>query len=168
MKILYKKEKGVSPVIATILMVAITVVLASAVYLMVSGYIGSSPNKPLALGVVPSTTSTGTQFLISSGSVTPTTTTPLIISVTIPSVTGTYTFQATTSYSGSLTPGPSNPVSPSVTANLYNPVSNPTSIGAGSTITISEGSPPNSAPLPSGSTVTFTYNGNVVYSYTVP
>jgi flagellin-like protein len=165
MKTLYgKKEKGVSPVIATILMVAITVVLASAVYLMVSGYIGSAPSKPVALGVVPSTTSTGTQFLISSGSVTPTTTTPLIISVTIPGVTGTYTFQAKTSSSGSLTPGSSNPASPSVTANLYNPVSNPTSIGAGSTITISDGS----APLPSGSTVTFTYNGNVVYSYTVP
>ncbi len=33
-----RKEKGVSPVIATILMVAITVVLAATVYIMVSGY----------------------------------------------------------------------------------------------------------------------------------
>ena len=32
-----RKEKGVSPVIATILMVAITVVLAATVYIMVSG-----------------------------------------------------------------------------------------------------------------------------------
>ncbi|MGC8992805.1 MAG: archaellin/type IV pilin N-terminal domain-containing protein, partial [Thermoplasmata archaeon] len=46
MKAIYGKEKGVSPVIATILMVAITVVLASAVYLMVSGYIGTAPSKP--------------------------------------------------------------------------------------------------------------------------
>ncbi len=46
MKILYgKKDKGVSPVIATILMVAITVVLAATVYLMVSGYM-TGPSKP--------------------------------------------------------------------------------------------------------------------------
>lgn len=38
MKTLYSKDEGVSPVIATILMVAITVVLAATVYLMVSGY----------------------------------------------------------------------------------------------------------------------------------
>ncbi|NPA75989.1 MAG: type IV pilin [Euryarchaeota archaeon] len=41
-KIYMKKEEGVSPVIATILMVAITVVLAATVYLMVAGY-GSGP-----------------------------------------------------------------------------------------------------------------------------
>ena len=35
---IYRKEEGVSPVIATILMVAITVVLAATVYIMVSGY----------------------------------------------------------------------------------------------------------------------------------
>jgi len=40
MKKIYKKEEGVSPVIATILMVAITVVLAATVWLMVSGYMG--------------------------------------------------------------------------------------------------------------------------------
>jgi len=37
-----RKEKGVSPVIATILMVAITVVLAATVYIMVSGLGGTS------------------------------------------------------------------------------------------------------------------------------
>ena len=46
MKVVYgKKEPGVSPVIATILMVAITVVLAATVYLMVSGYM-TGPSKP--------------------------------------------------------------------------------------------------------------------------
>jgi flagellin-like protein len=161
-KILYKKEKGVSPVIATILMVAITVVLASAVYLMVSGYIGSAPSKPVALGVVPSTTSTYTQFLISSGSVTLTPTTPLIITVTIPGSSGsttTYTITIKSAVTNSsLTVSPSG----TITASLYNPVSNPTSIGAGSTITISN----SGSALPSGSTVTFTYNGNVIYTYT--
>ncbi|MGC9167236.1 MAG: archaellin/type IV pilin N-terminal domain-containing protein, partial [Thermoplasmata archaeon] len=69
-KVLYKKEKGVSPVIATILMVAITVVLASAVYLMVAGYIGTSPSKPVAISVVVTTTAKATQFTISSGTIT--------------------------------------------------------------------------------------------------
>jgi len=172
MKILYKKEKGVSPVIATILMVAITVVLASAVYLMVSGYIGSSPSKPVALGVVPSTTSTGTQFLISSGSVTPTTTTPLIITVTSGSTTYSIPIKSTsgTFYSNSSAVSSGN----FVKVTIYNSGgTSATSIGAGSTITISYGTPatsgpPTYAPLPSGSTVTFTYNGNVVYSYTAP
>ncbi len=39
-KMYLKKEEGVSPVIATILMVAITVVLAATVWLLVSGYMG--------------------------------------------------------------------------------------------------------------------------------
>ena len=42
MKKIYRKEEGVSPVIATILMVAITVVLAATVYIMVAGIGGPS------------------------------------------------------------------------------------------------------------------------------
>ena len=42
-----EKEEGVSPVIATILMVAITVVLAATLYLMV-GNMGGSQNTPVA------------------------------------------------------------------------------------------------------------------------
>ena len=42
-----KEEEGVSPVIATILMVAITVVLAATLYLMV-GNMGGSQNTPVA------------------------------------------------------------------------------------------------------------------------
>jgi flagellin-like protein len=38
MKRIWKNKEGVSPVIATILMVAITVVLAAVLYVMVSGY----------------------------------------------------------------------------------------------------------------------------------
>ncbi len=48
MKKLYRKEEGVSPVIATILMVAITVVLAATVYIMVSGMGGGGTNKLVA------------------------------------------------------------------------------------------------------------------------
>ncbi len=42
-----KEEEGVSPVIATILMVAITVVLAATLYLMV-GQMGGQQNSPVA------------------------------------------------------------------------------------------------------------------------
>ncbi|MBD6956410.1 MAG: type IV pilin, partial [Thermoplasmatales archaeon] len=81
MKVLYRKEKGVSPVIATILMVAITVVLASAVYLMVSGYIGTSPSKPVAMSFTVTSTSAYTQFQVISGNITVTASSPLIITV---------------------------------------------------------------------------------------
>jgi flagellin-like protein len=50
MKIFHKKEwrnrDGVSPVIATILMVAITVVLAAVLYVMVSGYMEGGATTP--------------------------------------------------------------------------------------------------------------------------
>src|SRR5713226_3446006 len=46
--IIRKDERAVSPVIATILMVAITVVLAAVLYVMVSGLItGPGAQKPL-------------------------------------------------------------------------------------------------------------------------
>ena len=48
MKKLYRKEEGVSPVIATILMVAITVVLAATVYIMVAGMGTGGTNKLIA------------------------------------------------------------------------------------------------------------------------
>ncbi len=48
MKKVYRKEEGVSPVIATILMVAITVVLAATVYIMVAGMGAGGTNKMVA------------------------------------------------------------------------------------------------------------------------
>ncbi|MFH0816452.1 MAG: type IV pilin N-terminal domain-containing protein [Methanobacteriota archaeon] len=52
MKILYRKswmgKRGVSPVIATILMVAITVVLAAVLYVMVSGYMQGGSTTPVS------------------------------------------------------------------------------------------------------------------------
>src|SRR5437879_11731331 len=49
--IIRKDEQAVSPVIATILMVAITVVLASVLYVMVSGLISGPGSTPTAWGV---------------------------------------------------------------------------------------------------------------------
>jgi flagellin-like protein len=157
MKVLYKKEKGVSPVIATILMVAITVVLASAVYIMVSGYMGGAPSKPITLGVSPSTTANATQFLITSGNISVSSGSPLIITITSPSG---------TSVSTQLTKvaDPNSPPS-GYTVHVYS-VSGSQYLAAGDTITISYGSGSSAAPLPPGTTVTFTYNGNVIYKYT--
>ena len=168
MKILYKKEKGVSPVIATILMVAITVVLASAVYLMVSGYIGSSPSKPVALGVSPTTTSNATQFLITSGNISVSSSTPLIITISP-------TSGAPTTVTLNSVKTPNNPNSPSGTTTgsgyivvVYS-VTGVHYLAAGDTISIGYGTAGTSgsaSPIPPGTTVTFTYNGNVIYKYT--
>jgi flagellin-like protein len=49
--IIREDEEAVSPVIATILMVAITVVLAAVLYVMVSGLIGSPGSTPQSMGV---------------------------------------------------------------------------------------------------------------------
>src|SRR5881409_2007586 len=49
--IIRKDEQAVSPVIATILMVAITVVLAAVLYVMVSGLISGPGSTPTAWGV---------------------------------------------------------------------------------------------------------------------
>jgi len=59
-----KDEEGVSPVIATILMVAITVVLAAVLYVMVSGLIAGPGAGPTAMGVAVSQTSDGKNWTI--------------------------------------------------------------------------------------------------------
>src|SRR2546427_7506319 len=67
--IVRKDEKAVSPVIATILMVAITVVLAAVLYVMVTGLIGggSGGNPTIAFGSATETQTPGTFTLSPSG-----------------------------------------------------------------------------------------------------
>jgi flagellin-like protein len=48
MKRIWRNKEGVSPVIATILMVAITVVLAAVLYVMVSGYMTGGGGTPVS------------------------------------------------------------------------------------------------------------------------
>ncbi len=45
-----KNKRGVSPIIATILLVAITVVIAAVLYVLVSGYLGHSTASPITIG----------------------------------------------------------------------------------------------------------------------
>jgi flagellin-like protein len=58
-----KGRRGVSPIIATILLVAITVVLAAVLYILISGLTGGSSSKPYTVGFgqgQPSTNGTAT------------------------------------------------------------------------------------------------------------
>jgi flagellin-like protein len=62
--VIRKDERAVSPVIATILMVAITVVLAAVLYVMVSGLITGPGSTPQAMGISPSRSSDGTNWVL--------------------------------------------------------------------------------------------------------
>ncbi|HKZ90089.1 MAG TPA: type IV pilin [Thermoplasmata archaeon] len=59
-----KDELAVSPVIATILMVAITVVLAAVLYVMVSGLIAPPGLPPQAMGVSITRSADGTNWTV--------------------------------------------------------------------------------------------------------
>jgi len=178
MKILYKKEKGVSPVIATILMVAITVVLASAVYLMVSGYIGSAPSKPVAMSfnIVP--TSSSDVFSVINGNISITASSPLIITITNSSGTTTITLSGPSSSPSSwvgsspgVTVGSGNNAKTYyVYAHWDSITGNYLAAGGSITLTVSSTAPSTGItsavnPLSPGTTVTFTYHGTSFYSY---
>jgi archaeal type IV pilus assembly protein PilA len=62
--IIRKDEEAVSPVIATILMVAITVVLAAVLYVMVSGLITGPGGTPTAMGVSVQQSGDGTNWIM--------------------------------------------------------------------------------------------------------
>ena len=67
--IIRKDDRAVSPVIATILMVAITVVLAAVLYVMVSGLITSPGSTPKAIGVTVGKSGDGTNWTLTFANV---------------------------------------------------------------------------------------------------
>jgi flagellin-like protein len=184
MKTLYgKKEKGVSPVIATILMVAITVVLASAVYLMVSGYM-HGPSTTIFASAQLQQLGSSTQITISNvqgGEIIISDTSPLLVTVTIPASASDTTPPAAVAASFSI--GSSNLTSPpsaggsaiiksksgnymtsggiTLAGTLY--FDSKSGVTAGSMLTLSY----NSAQLPTGTTITISYSGNTIWTGTV-
>ena len=74
--VLYDKDKAVSPIIATILLVAITVILASTLYLALGGFFSHTTTAAptVSVGATNQTTSTGQgyEYVISFGSPTST------------------------------------------------------------------------------------------------
>jgi flagellin-like protein len=62
------RKRGVSPIIATILLVAITVVLAAVLYVLISGLTGSTAAAPIALApAVTSSGGSGTTWYVAVG-----------------------------------------------------------------------------------------------------
>ena len=55
-----KNKRGVSPIIATILLVAITVVIAAVLYVLVSGYIGGAGSAPKSIELANPSGASGT------------------------------------------------------------------------------------------------------------
>ena len=64
-----RDQEAVSPVIATILMVAITVVLAAVLYVMVSGLVSGPGATPQAIGISIGSTTDGQNWRLSMTSV---------------------------------------------------------------------------------------------------
>ena len=91
--IVRKNDEAVSPVIATILMVAITVVLAAVLYVMVSGLI-STPSTSQQIGVNVSRSSDGTNWIVSFTSV-PTGLTNTTVSISLSTSSGAVALAAT-------------------------------------------------------------------------
>ena len=159
MKILYKKEKGVSPVIATILMVAITVVLASAVYLMVSGYIGTGPKGPTAMSFTYTVNPNNDVITVASGSISISDAQPMTITITYNGNTASATITQ-------LSANVNNNISKSFSGLgflVYIYAVHDNTFEAGDTITLYTSA---NQPLPPGTSITIVYNGNTILSHT--
>ena len=145
------KDSGVSPVIATILMVAITVVLAAVLYVMVSGFT-HSPGTAQSVGLNEAPGSAANSYVVSISSVSasniPVTGLKIIITQGSTSVTYTDSNSWVT---------PTSPAGgPTVTYTQSTPSA--TYLSAGDSFTIVQATASGFIPL-SGATVTL-YNGN--------
>src|SRR5437879_12981032 len=92
--LLRRNRDAVSAVIATILLVAITVVLAAVLYIMVSGLISPSGSGPQIMGVAVSKTTEGTNWTLQIVS-TPLGLTPAMVHLQLVAPNGTSTVSQT-------------------------------------------------------------------------
>ena len=172
MKILYKKEKGVSPVIATILMVAITVVLASAVYIMVSGYMTSGPKGPTAMSFTYTVNPSNDVITVASGNISISAAQPMTITITYNGNTGSATL--TSLEKGGSIGGTTNNITTKLTAsnsnlqgiNVIIYAAHANIFEAGDTITLYTSTGGTNQPVPPGTSITIVYNGNTILSHT--
>ncbi|MDA8055097.1 MAG: type IV pilin N-terminal domain-containing protein [Thermoplasmatales archaeon] len=144
-----EKEDAVSPVIATILMVAITVVLAATVYILVSHYT-TGASTPLA-ATITEQSETSTSAILSLSYTTPASmSNPAGVTITISggAVGSAVSFTGFKAGTFSVTSGV-------YTATIANPDGTTSVIESGATITITD----SSAITWSGVTVTLTYTG---------
>ncbi len=151
--IIRKDENAVSPVIATILMVAITVVLAAVLYVMVSGLISGPGNAPKAIGVSVTKSSNGANWILTFTSV-PTGLSNTTTTLTISTTSGTVAVPATNL--GSIY------TSTYKTSIVYSPASTGSStLGAGDRILLAVAS------YPAGDTYQLASSGSILASGTL-
>ncbi len=159
-----EKEDAVSPVIATILMVAITVVLAATVYILVSHYT-STGTSPIA-GTLTGPSENGIQATLALTYSSPSTMVPGSITIVLGSVDNTASSLTFTGFSGStgnfsaqVTTFPTGLSLTKATIYITNPSGSGSNVQSGATITV--------VLIPSGTgtitwtgmTITLTYAG---------
>ncbi len=149
--IVRKDEQAVSPVIATILMVAITVVLAAVLYVMVSGLIGGGPGgTPNQIGMT--RTSSGGNWILTVTSVTGTMTSNQVL-VTLAKSDGTSTNVSSLALTS---------VTMATKGIVYQPAGSSGNIAAADTILLSQTWWPSSGAY----RITLTYSTGIVYGPT--
>ena len=145
--IVRKDEEAVSPVIATILMVAITVVLAAVLYVMVSGLIGTGTNAPNSIGIT--RTSSGGNWILTVSSVTGTMTNSTVF----------VTLQKSDGTSTNITAKALTTLTMATNGVVYQAAGGSGNIAAADTILISQ----IWWPAANGFRITLTYSGSIVY-----
>ena len=153
------KDSGVSPVIATILMVAITVVLAAVLYVMVSGFTHAPPASQTA-GLSESQNGNSYTISVSSVSANNIKLTNLKIVITGASVTGldgSLTWANSSGSTNSISDSSISNSSVTIAVSILSGNSN-TYLGTGDSFTLTASSATVAADI-SGATVTL-YNGN--------
>ncbi len=143
--IIRKDEEAVSPVIATILMVAITVVLAAVLYVMVSGLITSPGSTPKQVGAA--ITSSGGNWIVTFTSV-PAGMANSTVLLSVTTTAGVSTNVSSMALNSFLTT--SHGIK-------YQPATKDVNIAAADTILISQ------SWWPSGNRITLTSSGSIVY-----
>ena len=144
LRLIREDESAVSPVIATILMVAITVVLAAVLYVMVSGLLTGPGNAPQLIGMSRSDTSTNYVLRVDSlpAQHALTTTTFLMRWATNSSIVsppGQATLNALKTASGGVQYSPVVPAATSLEVSAIITISKATYPTVGNTITIADG-----------------------------
>ncbi|MCJ2555375.1 MAG: type IV pilin [Candidatus Thermoplasmatota archaeon] len=147
-----KDRKAVSPVIATILMVAITVVLAAVLYVMVSGLVAGPGATPSAIGVSVSQSNSGANWVLTFADV-PAGKANLTVSLSIADADG-VTLLGATALNALSAP-----------RDQYSPITTGSTIAAGDKILLTVGDFP--AGYPAGSTYQLTDVNGVLASGTL-
>ena len=157
--IIRKDEDAVSPVIATILMVAITVVLAAVLYVMVSGLITTPTSPSTGWGINLGKSTDGTNWTLSMTTV-PSGSGPSTVYVTVTTGSGaTITSAVQVSLTTIATGGQTN--GNQLGYGMYWTPLKSGSVSAGDTVRLS------TAVYPSGYTVQVMSGSSVVYTHTL-